>query len=137
MSHFSTIKTELHNLNAVAAGLRRLGIPCEMGGEIEDYYHAKQAVDIVAHLPGQRPVGFVRDAGTGIVNLVGDWWGGSTGREEFLAQLKGSYAREQVLESLEKQGIPMENVVEREEADGSYTFEVPLDENQMQSMIGG
>jgi hypothetical protein len=137
MSHFSTIKTELRNLNAVAAALRRLGIPCELGGEIEDYFHAKQTVDIVAHLPGQRPVGFVRDEGTGVVSLVGDWWGGSTGREEFLSQLKSNYAREQVLASLEQQGVRMEDVVEREEPDGSYTFEVPLDDGQMETMIGG
>ncbi len=137
MSHFSTIKTELRNLNAVESALRRMGIQCEKNGEIEDYYHAKQAVDIVAHLPGQRPVGFVRDAATGIVNLVGDWWGGTMSREEFLAQLKSNYAREQVLESLEKQGVNMADVIEREEPDGSYIFEVPLDDEQMNTMIGG
>ena len=137
MSHFSTIKTELRNLNAIAAALRRLGIDFELGGEIEDYYHAKQSVDIVAHLPGQRPVGFVRDPTTGIVNLVGDWWGGRVGREAFLSQLKSNYAREQVLASLEQQGVSMEDIVEREEPDGSYTFEVPLDEDQMETMIGG
>jgi hypothetical protein len=59
------------------------------------------------------------------------------GREEFLSQLKSNYAREQVLASLERQGVRMEDIVEREEPDGSYTFEVPLDEGQMESMIGG
>ena len=136
MSHFSTIKTELRNLNSVEAALRRLGIQIEGSGVIEDYYHAKQTVDIIAHLPGQRPVGFVRDPASGVVNLVGDWWGGTMSRDDFLAQLKSNYAREQVLESLEKQGVNMADVIEREEADGSYVFEVPLDDEQMTAMIG-
>lgn len=137
MSHFSTIKTELRNLDAVAAALRRLGIAYEINGEVEDYYHAKQVVDIVALLPGQRPVGFVRDLDRGVVSLVGDWWGGTVQREEFLSRLKSNYAREQVLESLRQQGVRMEDVIEREEADGSYTFEVPLDDDQMEAMIRG
>lgn len=137
MSHISVVKTELRNLKAVASALRRLGIRCERGGEIEDYYHAKQTVDIIAYLPGQRPVGFVRNTATGIVSLVGDWWGGTMSQERFLEQLKSNYAREQVLESLERQGINMADVIEREEPDGSYTFEVPLDDEQMNTLIAG
>ena len=137
MSHITLIKTELRNINTVEAALRRLGIQYELGGQITDYYHAKQTVDVVVNLPGQRPVGFVRDASSGQINLVGDWWGGAMTREEFMANLTSNYAREQVLESLVNQGVNMADVVEREEADGSYVFEVPLEEEQMDAMIGG
>lgn len=134
MSHFTQIKTELRNLTMVEAALRRQGIEFELGGTVEDYYHNLRQVDIVAHIPGQRPVGFVQNAENGLVELVGDWWGAKTSQEDVLAGLKGSYAREQVMESLERQGVDLSKVKEIEEADGSVVFVVPLDEEEMQSL---
>lgn len=137
MSHFSTIKTELRNLNMVQAALRRLEYEYELGGTVRDYYGQTRSVDLVAHIPGQRPVGFLRDEGTGVIDLVGDWYGGSLKEQEFLDSLKGNYAREQVLETLEQQGVDLSKVKEVEEADGSVTFTVPLEEEEMESMILG
>lgn len=137
MSHFSTIKTELRNLIAVKAALRRLGVSFEEGGKIEDYYHAIQRVDLIAHIPGQRPVGFMKDVGTGVINLIGDWYGGGVSRDDFLSKLKCNYAREQVLASLEQQGVDVSRIKEREEPDGSVVFELPLDDGQMEALVGG
>ena len=137
MSHFTTIKTELRNLEAVEAALRRLDVEYERGGAIEDYFHNALKVDLVAHLPGQRAVGFARNATSGVIELVGDWYGGTTSRKEFIASLTHHYAREQVLQSLEQQGVDLSRVKEREEPDGSVVFELPLDEDQMAAMIGG
>jgi hypothetical protein len=134
VSHFTQIKTELRNLNMVRAALRRQGIEFEIGGTVEDYFHNVQRVDIVAHIAGQRPVGFVQNNDTGLVELVGDWWGAEITQEEFLSGLKGSYAREQVMESLEKQGVDLSKVKELEEPDGSVVFIVPLDEEELQSL---
>ena len=135
MSHFTTIKTELRNLNMVQAALRRLGYEFELGGAVQDYYGQTRAVDLVVHVPDQRPVGFVRDASSGIVNLVGDWYGGRVTQQEFLDSLKGNYAREQVLETLERQGVDLSKVKELEEADGSVVFTVSLEEEEMEAMI--
>lgn len=134
MSHFASIKTELRNLAMVQAALRRQGISFQIGGTVEDYFHNRQAVDIVAEIPGQRPVGFVRNPETGVVELVGDWYGGKTSQEEFMAGLKGNYAREQVMESLERQGVDISKVKEIEEPDGSVVFVVRLEEEEMQSL---
>lgn len=136
MSHFTTIKTELRNLAAVEAGLRRLGIECQRGGTIEDYFKNSRKVDLIASLPGQRAVGFARNESSGVIELVGDWYGGTTSQEEFMTSLTHHYAREQVLESLEQQGVDLSRVKEREEPDGSVVFELPLDEDQLTAMIG-
>jgi hypothetical protein len=136
MSHFATIRTELRNLDTVKAALRRLGLAFREGGAVEDYYHNTRRVDLVVEIPGQRPVGFARDASTGAIALVGDWWGGKLREAEFLASLKGSYAREQVLVSLERQGVDLSKVKEVEEPDGSVVFTVPLDDEELQ-LLGG
>ena len=137
MSHFTTIKTKLMNLAAVEAGLRRLGIEYERAGTIEDYYKNTLPVDLIVRLPGQRAVGFARNATSGVIELVGDWYGGTASQEEFMTSLTHHYAREQVLQSLEQQGVDLSRVKEREEPDGSVVFELPLDDDQIAAMIGG
>jgi hypothetical protein len=131
MSHFSTIKTELRNLNTVKAALRRLNLAFEEGGTVEDYYHATHKVDLRVAIPGQRAVGFVSNPRTGLVDLVGDWFGGATSQQSFLDSLKGNYAREQVLESLERQGVDLSKLKETEEPDGTVIFELPLEQEEM------
>jgi hypothetical protein len=137
MSHFTTIETKLKNLTVVEAGLKRLGINYERDGTIEDYYHNTLEVDLRVHIPGQRSVGFKHNQTTGVYELVGDWFGSDTSQEEFMTSLTHNYAREQVRESLKQQGVKLSRVKEREEPDGSVVFEVPLDEDQMEAMIGG
>jgi len=114
-----------------------LGFNYERGGTIEDYYHNTLEVDLRVHIPGPRPVGFRHNQSSGVYELVGDWFGGDTSQEEFMTSLTHHYAREQVRESLERQGVDLSRVKEREEPDGSVVFEVPLDEDQMETMIGG
>jgi len=121
----------------VQVALRRKGISFQVGGTVEDFFHNQQTVDIVAEIPGQRPVGFVRNPETGVIDLIGDWYGGKTSQEEFMAALKGSYAREQVMDSLERQGVDISKVKEIEEPDGSVVFVVPLEEEELQSLDAG
>jgi hypothetical protein len=137
MSHMTSIRVELKNLEMVKAALKRQGLSFQVGGVVEDYFHNKQAVDLVVEVPGQRPVGFRRDPATGSIDLVGDWWGARTSREEFLANLKAGYAREQVMESLELQGVDISKVKEVEEPDGSVVFVVPLDEEELRTLDAG
>jgi hypothetical protein len=94
-------------------------------------------VDLVVEIPGQRNVGFRRDPTKGSIELVGDWWGGKIRQDEFLANLKGSYAREQVVDSLERQGVDISKVKEIEEPDGSVVFVVPLEEEELQALSAG
>lgn len=137
MSHFSAIKTEMKHLGVVEAALRRLGVDHVRGGAIEDYYGNRREVDLVAHPPDQRPVGFVYNSASGVYELVGDWYGGQTSQEDFLLSLKCNYAREQVLESLEQQGVDLSRVKEWEEPDGSVVFELPLRDDEMESLLTG
>ena len=134
MSHFTTVKTELRNLDALAAALRRAGYDCRPAGTVADFYGKKRKVDLVVNIPNQRTVGFVRNPQDGLLELVGDWYGGALGREQFLDSIKCSYAREQVMASLASQGIDLADVRETEEDDGTVVFEVPIDDGQVQAL---
>jgi len=135
MSHFTSIKTELRNLNMIQAALRRLGYDFEVGGSIKNYFRRAREVDLVVHIPGQRPVGFCRNPTTGIIELVGDWYGSSMKEEEFISAVKSKYAREQVLESLAHQGVDLSKVKETETPDGSVVFELPLENEEMEALL--
>ena len=137
MSHFTSIKTELRNLDMIQAALRRLGYPFEVGGTVPDFYKHAHRVDLVVHIPGQRAVGFNRNPATGIVELVGDWYGSAMKQQEFLGALKSNYAREQVLDSLGRQGVDMSKVKETESPDGSVVFELPLENEEMDALLAG
>jgi hypothetical protein len=137
MSHFTVVKTELRNLNALAAAMKRLGYACREGDSAADYYGQQRAVDLAVDIPGQRPVGFVRSPETGLFELVGDWYNARISRDQFLNSIKCNYAREQVLESLTNQGIDLASVREIEEPDGAVVFEVTLDEAQVQALAAG
>ncbi len=136
MSHVTRIKTQLKNLNAVQAALKRLGYQSQVDGTIQDYYGKQQKVDLAVEIPGQRGVGFNRKK-SGEIELVGDWYGGRVGRQEFLDSLKCNYAREQVLQSLERQGIDLSKLKETEEPDGTVVFELPLDTQEMEMLAAG
>jgi hypothetical protein len=137
MSHFTTIKTELRNLDMIQAALRRLGYEFEIGGTVPDFFKRARKVDLVVHIPGQRAVGFSANPSTGIIALVGDWYGSAMKEQEFLSALKGNYAREQVLDSLGRQGVDLSKVKETETPDGSVVFELPLESEEMDALLAG
>lgn len=134
MSHLTVVKVEIRSLVSLKAALKRLGYKFEVQGSVEDYYSNRQEVDLVVAIPGQRSVGFVQDQDSGVIRLVGDWWGAQLKEKEFLDLLRSSYAREQVLESLEQQGIDLSQVREIEEPDGTVAFEVTLQDDEMEKL---
>lgn len=137
MSHMTLVKTQLRNLTLVKKALRRLGYEFESGGVVRDFYGSQRKVDLVVNIPGQRAVGFIQDPKSGAIELVGDWYGSDIGEREFLDSLKCDYAREQVLQSLEDQGIDLSMVKETEEPDGSVVFELPLGTQDMERLAAG
>ena len=137
MSHFTTLRTELRNLEALAATLSRLGYRSQPNGTVTDYYGQKRQVDLTVEIPGQRAVGFARSEETSALELVGDWWNAQLSQQEFLDTIKHNYAREQVLASLEIQGVDLSTVRQIEEEDGTVVFEVPIDDSQIQAMANG
>ncbi|MBI2299005.1 MAG: DUF1257 domain-containing protein [Armatimonadetes bacterium] len=135
MSHITVLKTEIRELSTVEAALRRLGYPSERDTTIPDYYGHQVHVDLAVHLPGQRAVGFNCNPTTGLLELTGDWWGGTIRPEELMSDLTRNYAREQVLDSLEAQGVDLSRVKETELDDGTVIFELPLEEDQMEALL--
>ena len=115
MSHLTVLKTELRNLNALTAALTRLGYSWKLGGTVKDFFGKTAAVDLVVEIPGQRAVGFARNPQSVLLELVGDWYQSRITQQQFLDSLTCNYAREQVLASLQEQGIDLSEVREVEE----------------------
>jgi hypothetical protein len=147
VSHFTVVRTEIRHISLLLSALRAMGYDhVEVHEEPQHLYGFQgdlrpETAEVIIrrqHIGhAANDVGFKRQPSGEFLAIISEYDRKAHCPESWMEKLKTRYARRQVLESLEKQGIPMENVVEREEADGSYTFEVPLDEDQMQSMIAG
>lgn len=128
MSHYSRIKTQFHNREALVASLKNLGYEVATDTVIRGH-HGEHTVDIAAKTANGYGIGFVKSS-DGTFDMVADWWG-VTGTDERkvtqeLAQAAGTiqkeYAMKMVLEQAAKDGF--EVVSQTEEQDGSLRIVV-------------
>jgi hypothetical protein len=122
MSHYSRVKTQFHNREALIACLKQLGYEVEIDTVVRGH-HGEHTVDIAVKQKGYG-VGFVK-APDGTYDMVADWWGvaGADERKmtQELAQAAGTiqkaYAQKMVLEQAKADGF--EVVSQTEEQDGT------------------
>ncbi|NDC34879.1 MAG: DUF1257 domain-containing protein [Synechococcaceae bacterium WB9_2_112] len=109
MSHFSTIKTELRDRDALVAALAALGHqPKDGPGLVRGYRgQQEQAELVVTAQEGAGDLGFRRNAGTGAYELVADLdlWRLPVPPERFLARLNQRYALEAILAASVAEGF--------------------------------
>ena len=114
MSHFTRIRTQLHDLDTVRRTLEEMGYTVTEG-TARGYGTQRVAADLVVKMDGNCDIGFQKTA-NGIV-MVADVWGIRIDREEFLQQVTQRYAHITVLDQAEKQGFQV--VTEETLQDGS------------------
>lgn len=128
MSHYSRIKTQFHNREALIASLRNLGHEIETDTVIRGH-HGEHTVDIaIGNLKGYG-IGFVRSP-DGTYDMVADWWGvkGSDERkivkelEQQAGTIQKEYAKKMVLEQAARDGF--EVISQAEEQDGTLRIVV-------------
>ena len=124
MSHFSTVKTELRDREALVGALGDIGHTPAPAGPIRGYRGQTVTADLTISQPGGADIGFRWNSETGSYELVADLdlWNLSTPVERFLAQLTQRYALQSILASTSEEGYQVSE--QRQAADGSIELVV-------------
>ena len=122
MSHFTTVKTVIRNVETLQETLRHLHYEFQAGDRlpIRGYRDNQQHGQVVINTGSKYDIGFQRQSDE-TFNVCADWWGvnGNTDIREkaFLEQLNQSYAHLTVRGQVENEGyrIEVERVLENGE----------------------
>jgi hypothetical protein len=128
MSHYSRVKTQFHNREALISCLTGLNYEVEVDTVIRGH-HGEHTVDIAVKQATGFGVGFIKSP-DGTYDMVADWWGvaGTDERKitQELAQVAGTiqkeYAKKMVLQQTARDGF--EIVSQTEEQDGTLRIVV-------------
>lgn len=108
MSHFSTVKTELRDFDALRAALEDMGHEPRQGGQSVRGYRGQCATaELVIAQPNGTDFGFRLNPDTGSYELVADLqlWKQPVPVERFLAQLNQRYALRSILAATAEEGF--------------------------------
>lgn len=128
MSHFSRIRTQFRNREALIHCLHELGWTVETDAVVQGH-RGQQVVDIAVKTARGYGIGFVQNS-DGMYDMVADWWGvKDAGQKNILAELgqqaqkiQVEYAKSMVLEQTAKQGFGV--VSETKDSDGTVRIVV-------------
>ena len=125
MSHFSTVKTELRQLEPLVKSLRELGYSPEQGEHpVRGYQGQTVTAEIAVSMPSGADLGFRWNDQSGAYELVTDLdlWKQKVPVERFLAQLTQRYALNTVLAATTLEGF--EVAEQKETVDGAIELVV-------------
>jgi hypothetical protein len=125
MSHFSTVKTELRDRDALRAALEDMGYdPREGQLSVRGYRGQSETAELAIAQPDGADVGFRLNADTGCYELVADLqlWKQPVPVERFLAQLSQRYALRSILAATAEEGFQVSE--QTNSADGSIELVV-------------
>mgnify|MGYP006278756663 CR=1 FL=1 len=108
MSHFSTIKTELRDREALVAALTALGhAPTAGPAPVRGYRGQLETAELVVSAGQGVDLGFRLNTSSGAYELVTDLdlWAMPVPPERFLAQLQQRYALEAILAASDAEGF--------------------------------
>jgi hypothetical protein len=125
MSHFSTLKTELRDREALIEALRDLGHQPETGERpIRGYRGQTETAEVAILSPDGGDIGFRWNAGSGQYELVTDLdlWRQPVPVERFLARLTQRYALRTILAASAAEGFQVQEQIDA--LDGSIELVV-------------
>ena len=120
MSHFSTIKTQLKEVEPLVKALNNLGYNTNLEEKFIKGYRGKfTAVDISMNLPGDTKVGFKWDNNSKAYELVTDLdlWKFEIPVERFISKVTQMYAYQTIISKTKEDGYHV--VEEKNKNDGS------------------
>jgi hypothetical protein len=106
MSHWTTIKTQVKSLPALAAACGQLGLPLIANAIARGYGHNTQKADYVIRLKGPYDIAVQRQA-DGTLAMTTDWWHGHVEKEvgaEF-STLLAEYNHAITAQAAQEQGL--------------------------------
>ena len=125
MSHFSTVKTELRQLEPLVQALTDLGFAPEQGSRpVRGYRGQTVSADLAVTMDQGGDLGFRWNAATGAYELVTDLdlWKQTIPVERFLSKLTQRYALNSVLQASNQEGFQVSE--QRVAQDGSIELVV-------------
>ncbi|SBO44615.1 DUF1257 domain-containing protein [Cyanobium sp. NIES-981] len=125
MSHFSTVKTELRDREALLAALQDLGHdPREGELPVRGYRGQTELAHMAIAQPNGADIGFRLNPATGSYELVTDLdlWSQRVPIERFLAQLTQRYALRTILAATDDEGFQVSEQIDQ--VDGSIELVV-------------
>ena len=120
MSHFSTIKTQLREVEPLTKALSQLGYTINTDQKLVKGYRGKvTAVDINLDLPGNTEVGFKWNKNSNSYELVTDLdlWNLDLPVERFISKITQMYAYETIISKTKEDGYQI--VEQNNKNDGS------------------
>ncbi|MEO1001892.1 MAG: DUF1257 domain-containing protein [Cyanobacteria bacterium J06638_7] len=125
MSHFSTVKTELRDRDALRAALEDMGhAPREGSLSVRGYRGQCASAELAIAQPDGSDIGFRLNPASGCYELVADLqlWKQPVPVERFLAQLNQRYALRSILAATAEEGFEVSEQLDT--ADGSIELVV-------------
>jgi hypothetical protein len=122
MSHFTTVRTKIHDLVCLKQALTDLGYgftEAQAGHKLQvrGWQKQKTEADLVIHASKSYDVGVV--AGKDGVRFVADWWGVETTRgvteQDFVRLVTQRYSYHKVKQELQKRGYTLATEETRED----------------------
>ena len=130
MSHFSTIKTQIKEVQPLIKALDNLGYTVDQEEKFVKGYRGKfTAVDISMNLPGDTKVGFKWDNNANAYELVTDLylWKFELPVERFISKVTQMYAYETIISKTKEDGYQI--VEQKNKNDGSIELVLTKWEN--------
>ncbi len=122
MSHFTRVKTKLHDLDCLQQALTDLNLRHETGQvQVSNYYHEMETVDVLVYTNSDYNIGFKQQEDA--YEMVADWWGVERStpirQKTFTDQVTQRYAYNMTVRELREHGLEVvdekvtpENVIE-------------------------
>lgn len=114
MSHFTTIKTKITDMETLKKALTDLRYSFEVGKVNLRGFSGTETVDMVVKTSGEYDIGF-RLKGSSY-EIVGDWWGIPVNKEKFIADVTQRYAYHTVVSEAQNLGFTVSE--EEKQKDG-------------------
>ncbi|TVQ59956.1 MAG: DUF1257 domain-containing protein [Spirulina sp. DLM2.Bin59] len=111
MSHFSTLRTKITDVEILQSSLRDLGITTKTNAEVRGYNGQQVRADLVAVLDGEYDLGWSGN-GDGTFDLIADLWGVAKkhNQTELINSINQKYAVNKTLSEVQQRGLNNANV---------------------------
>ena len=106
MSHFSTLRTKITDVEILKSSLRDLGITARNSADVRGYNGQRVRADLVAVLEGEYDLGWSRNT-DGSFDLIADLWGVAKkhNQTELINSINQKYAVNKTLTEVKRPGL--------------------------------
>lgn len=111
MSHFSTLRTKITDVEILKTSLSDLGLTVKANADVRGYNGQRVRTELVAMLDGEYDLGWSRNS-DGTYDLIADLWGVAKkhNQTELINSINQKYAVNKTLAEVKQRGLQNANV---------------------------